>query len=275
MLRRQSEERIKTELIRQRSQPSAGEYHFRYRHSLLMDLDVDIDIGDVDDSTSTSAPRTPTKSWKPAKPTSPGAKSVDIGCVNMKYYDDYQVLDISPFLDKEHGKNATAALPKSPEKKLSYAIIPPLHERPIEALREKTLDDSSLNDRSGVSKEQGSPTNQERTSTDSCRDSKPVILTMEDFEITSTVGSPELTKDSKPMLVHHISVIKEEDGDDEESNLTNSLDHITITEPTIISTGAGIDDTLPKTTDLSEAINITDSTTNRVVSEGLDEMKQN
>ena len=87
--------------MRQRSQPPEGLW--RYRHSLLLDLDVDFDIGNEEEMDSSL--RSPNTGSLPSAagnkpPTSPGAKSVDIGCVNMKYYDDYQVLDIGPFLDK-------------------------------------------------------------------------------------------------------------------------------------------------------------------------------
>jgi hypothetical protein len=196
-----------------------------------MDLDVDIDIGDMEDSTSMSAPRTPTKSWKQAKPTSPGAKSVDMGCVNMKYYDDYQVLDISPFLEKGSGKNVTAFPKKSPEKKLSYAIIPPLHEKPIEALNAGSIEDTGLNKELDIVTGEGSPSTQPQ-SFGSRKDSRPVILTMEDFERTSRVRSPELiTKDSaKPMLVHHISMIKEEDDDEQLQTLTDTLDEVKVSD---------------------------------------------
>lgn len=102
-LRRASEEKIKTALVRQRSQPPEGLW--RYRHSLLLDLDVNFDIGndeemDLSLRSPNAGPSSSLEGGAGKPPMSPGAKSVDIGCVSMKYYDDYQVLDIGPFLDK-------------------------------------------------------------------------------------------------------------------------------------------------------------------------------
>lgn len=79
--RKQSEERIRQALSRHK-RPTG-----KYRSSLLLDLDIDFDIDDIVDYAE------PTKS--------PSSKSVDMGCISMKYYDDYQVLDVKPFLEME------------------------------------------------------------------------------------------------------------------------------------------------------------------------------
>ncbi|XP_066919356.1 uncharacterized protein [Clytia hemisphaerica] len=185
-LRRQSEEKIKTALSRQRSQPTAGLW--KYRHSLLLDLDVDFDIGREDGIDSQL--RSPTQK----KPLSPGAKSIDIGCVNMKYYDDFQVLDISPFLDK----NKVGSPTKTSEKKLSYAIIPPIHELPSDVLQQ----DGHQQATSSTGVEANSDSNASPR-----KHSHAVVITMDDV-----IKHPHQTdggRHSKADFVNHLSMVEE------------------------------------------------------------------
>ena len=80
--RKISEERIKQAIAQKKY--ARG----RFRSSLVSELDIDFDL---DDSLDYGDEHT----------RSPGAKSVDIGCVKLNYYDDYQVLDVAPFMERE------------------------------------------------------------------------------------------------------------------------------------------------------------------------------
>ena len=178
----------------------------RYRHSLLLDLDVDFDIGREDEIDSQL--RSPTQK----KPLSPGAKSVDIGCVNMKYYDDFQVLDISPFLDK----NKVCSPTKTSEKKLSYAIIPPVHELPPEVLQGGHQQASS----SGT--ESNSDANMSPR-----KHSHAVVITMDD--VIKHSHQTDGGRYSKPDFVNHLSMVEEAvetPVDNSESEIPPSVDEI-------------------------------------------------
>ena len=55
---------------------------------MVSELDIDFDLDDSLD-------------YGDELTRSPGAKSVDIGCVKLNYYDNYQVLDVAPFMERE------------------------------------------------------------------------------------------------------------------------------------------------------------------------------
>ena len=80
--RKVSEERIKQAIAQKKY--ARG----RFRSSLVSELDIDFDL---DDSLDYGDEHT----------RSPGAKSVDIGFLKLNYYDDYQVLDVAPFMERE------------------------------------------------------------------------------------------------------------------------------------------------------------------------------
>lgn len=221
-VRRMSEEKIKKVLLRRRTAPSSS--LGRYRHSLLLDLDVDFDLDDSDYSDDT--------------PKSPGSKSVDMGCVNMKYYDDYQVLDILPFLEREKQSNAeekwntsrsstivstTSMMDSADFENLSLSPTRSRSASEFEEITDKHLDYDT-------------PEQLHRCHTAPKlirRNTRPVIISMDDLLLegrtTTNAGklnvSPPIKsndrKESKPVLITRFSVI-EEGGE----NSIDALDNI-------------------------------------------------
>ena len=191
-LRRLSEEKIKTALVRQRSQPPEGLW--RYRHSLLLDLDVDFDIGNEEemDSSLRSPNVPPLKDNRP--PLSPGAKSVDIGCVNMKYYDDYQVLDIGPFLEK-HSNKRRESEPEGFNYSVGNRVRSPTVNSEFADIQIPPSGDQIPDSSTAL----GDNINQRKHS-------HPVVVTMEDALKTTSSDR----KISKPVLNSLFSVIDED-----------------------------------------------------------------
>ena len=67
----------------------------RFRSSLVLDLDFDIDLAE---NINSLAPMASSKTQPPPPRPLAASKSVDVA---LKHYDDYQVLDIMPFLEKD------------------------------------------------------------------------------------------------------------------------------------------------------------------------------
>ena len=209
-LRRMSNERIKNALTQCRvpRKTSLG----RYRHSLLLDLDVDLD---VDDSDSDDTPK------------SPGSKSIDMGCVNMNYYEDYQVLDVLPFLERERQssvvKRPSISREDQDQIKLHVAsdgfsdsdmseISTPVRSRSaseFEVISAHSIE-RIRNDIPELIRSNTVPTREFR------RHSRPVIITDEDIqkELRDYSRARKMERrESRTALTNRFSLIQELDGD--------------------------------------------------------------
>lgn len=203
-LRRQSEDRIKQALARKRYANG------RFRSSLVLDLDIDFDLGDDLDYGA------------PSK--SPSSKSVDIGYLEMNYYNDYQVLDVAPFLERERAMTADSGMTgDSGYTNISIGSHSPVKSRSVPTTpRHKVRTDSTLSNNSLSSIEEistsGSYDDKSRTNSVRITD-----IDSENSFISKDV-SPALTrKESRMVLINRCSKILEADDVNEvfESDYTD------------------------------------------------------
>ena len=260
-LRRQSEEKIKTALIRQRSQPVEGMW--RYRHSLLMDLDIDFDIGNEDemDHNLNSPVTSPSSeiggvrgsnsplSGTTQPPLSPGAKSVDIGCFNMKYYDDYQVLDIAPFLENQSFSNKNNQQLKrdsmagditSTDTQEPPGVFVGNRVRSPTTISE--FDDIMIPDVKSSSLPETPTTNTGRDQQQQRKHSHAVVITMEDALKATAVATASTNianggvsgdrkiSAMKPILNIHFPVIAEDPVTEESSEVANEIASVNVVD---------------------------------------------
>lgn len=187
--RKQSEERIRQALSRHK-RPTG-----KYRSSLLLDLDIDFDIDDIVDYAE------PTKS--------PSSKSVDMGCISMKYYDDYQVLDVKPFLEMERrmsltGRHHSTTIDDSESEVQNISTV----RKDVLLTADKDQLESHPRSISTSSSESFEALHHKSRS--STVNSEFEVLHPHALDVTS----PTQRKESKAVLVTRFAMIEELDGDD-------------------------------------------------------------